>query len=76
MDSGSFTGKKTYLVAVAILAYAIGGWVAGFLDINTSIKLILEGLGLGALRHGISTGIDMFKAPELEEEEEPEEEEE
>ena len=76
MDSGSFTGKKTYLVAVATIAYAIGGWVAGYLDLSQAIPLILGSLGLSGLRHGVSTGIDMFKAPELEDSDETEEEEE
>lgn len=58
-------GKKTYVVAIATISYALGGWVAGYLTLDQVIPLILIALGLGGLRHGITTGSDMFEEPEL-----------
>ena len=57
-------GKKTYLIAVATLMYALGGWVAGYLDFNQVIPLVLGALGLSGLRHGIVTQADMFEESE------------
>ena len=49
------TGKKTYIVGVAMLCYAIGGAVSKRVDIPTAIETILIALGMLGLRHGIST---------------------
>ncbi len=46
-------GKKTYIIAIATVCYALGGAVAGYVDIQTAIMLILGALGLGGLRSGI-----------------------
>lgn len=63
MDFESLSGRKTYLVTIATLMYALGGWVAGFLDLSQAIPLIFGALGLSGLRHGITTGTDMFEEP-------------
>jgi len=47
-------GKKTYIMTVAILCYALGGAVAGFHDWNTAIFVILGALGLGSVRAALS----------------------
>ena len=53
-------GKKTYLVALATLSYAVGGYFAGYLSFDQVIPLVLATLGLSGLRHGIVTQADMF----------------
>ena len=65
MDFEFLEGKKTYVVVVATLMYALGGWVAGYLDLNQVMPLILGALGLSGLRHGFTTKADMFKEPEV-----------
>lgn len=47
-------GKKTYIMTVAILCYALGGWVAGFVEPQIAVGLILGALGLGGLRSAIA----------------------
>lgn len=49
-----FEGKKTYIMTVAILCYALGGWVSGYVEPTTAITLILGALGLGSVRAAIS----------------------
>ena len=49
-----FEGKKTYIMTVAILCYSLGGWVAGFVEPQIAIGLILGALGLGSLRAAIA----------------------
>jgi len=46
-------GYKTYICAIATLAYAVGGIVIGKVDPNIAIPLILGALGLGSLRHAV-----------------------
>ena len=48
-------GYKTYIVAGVTVAYAVVAHWGGTIDTNTEITMILGALGLGALRHGIST---------------------
>jgi len=48
-----YKGKKTYIVMVATICYALGGAVAGFLDWGLAIPLILGALGLSGLRNAI-----------------------
>ena len=47
-------GKKTYIVGIAMIAYAIGGLIIGEMDANNSMQLLFTALGLMGLRHGIS----------------------
>lgn len=47
-------GKKTYIVALAIVAYAVFGVYTGQLSQDQAVTLVLNGLGLGALRAGVS----------------------
>ncbi|GAH87538.1 unnamed protein product [marine sediment metagenome] len=56
-------GKKTYIMIVATLCYALGGWVAGFVEPQIAIGLILGVLGLGGLKSGIERllGIDKLE---------------
>lgn len=47
------SGKKTYLVAGLMVVYAVSGWLLGKSpDVDWS--MILEGLGLAALRAGVA----------------------
>jgi hypothetical protein len=47
-------GKKTYVVAIALVIYAVAGVYTGQLSQPEAVTLVLNGLGLGALRAGIS----------------------
>lgn len=47
-------GYKTYLIAAAILAYALLGVGLGDMDGAKFVELILEASALAGLRHGIS----------------------
>lgn len=47
-------GKKSYLVAIALVVYALTGIYTGQMTSDQAIQVILNGLGLGALRSAIS----------------------
>ena len=47
-------GKKTYVVGVATIAYAIGGAIIGKVDWNVAIPLVLGALSVFGLRVGIT----------------------
>lgn len=47
-------GKKTYIVALALIAYAIFGVYTGQLSQDQAVQVVLNGLGLSALRASIS----------------------
>lgn len=47
-------GKKTYIIGIALIVYAIGGLVAGKIAANIAIAEIMAGLGMMGLRAGIS----------------------
>lgn len=49
-----FQGKKTYCVALALICYAVLGVYTGQFSQTEAVTLVLNGLGLGALRAGIS----------------------
>lgn len=53
MELKDFKGKKTYIIMVAAICYALGGAVAGFHDWNFAIAVILGALGLGGLRNAL-----------------------
>ncbi|GAG81357.1 unnamed protein product [marine sediment metagenome] len=57
-------GKKTYIVAIATVCYALGGAVAGFVPVNEAIYLILGACGLSAVRHGIKDLLSYISPPE------------
>jgi len=57
MDFKDLAGKKTYIMTIAVICYAVGGVVSGYVPIGVAIPLILGALGLGALR-------DAFTKPE------------
>ena len=46
-------GRKTYLVAAALIAYEVLGYLLGKTP-GIDVKTILEGLGLAALRAGVA----------------------
>jgi hypothetical protein len=52
---GLLAGRKTFIVAIAHIVYAIAGVFLGLHDWNTFVALMLNGLGLGALRSGIGS---------------------
>ena len=58
-----FEGKKTYITTIAAICYALGGWVAGYLEPVLAIGIILGALGLGSIRAAISKllGIEVPK---------------
>ena len=51
----AFKGWKSYAIAVAALIYAGYGVYSGSLTPDQAIGVALGALGLGALRHGITT---------------------
>ena len=51
------TGKKTYIVAVCAILYAIFGYVSGNLDANTGVQGVLAALAVCGLRNGLTTEI-------------------
>lgn len=51
-----FNGKKTYVVSVAIVLAAVAAFLQGQVDLSGAINQVLSGLGLAALRYGVSTG--------------------
>ncbi len=46
-------GMKTYISAMGLIMYAVGGWVAGKLDFSESIPLVFAGLATMGLRHRV-----------------------
>ncbi len=55
MEINIMNGKKTYTVMIAGLMTAVGGFMSGDMSLTQALVLALNSLGLGALRHGIST---------------------
>ena len=53
MDLKIPDGKKTYVVGIAMICYALGGLVAGLLELDSAIQTILIALGIMGIRHGI-----------------------
>jgi len=47
-------GKKTYLIAAAMILYAVCGLLLGYTEPDAAITLILEALALAGLRLGIA----------------------
>jgi len=47
-------GRKTYIVGIAMIVYAVAGVASQSHDFNSAIELILEALAIMGLRHGIS----------------------
>ena len=64
MDLENFEGKKSYIVAVAAAMYAIGGYVAGYLDLNQALATLLGAGGLGALAAKVNRFFDSMKGLE------------
>jgi|TARA_R110002167_G_scaffold109384_1_gene279004 hypothetical protein len=48
-------GKKTYIVAVGAVAYAIGAWFTGNMDMAAMINYLFMGAGAVAIRKAISS---------------------
>lgn len=48
-------GKKTYIISVLMIVFAISGLVTGQIDNEQAIALILNALGLSALRAGVAS---------------------
>jgi hypothetical protein len=46
-------GKKTYLVAIVLIVYAVAGYLSGHMSLDEAIRNVLDGLGLGFLRAGV-----------------------
>jgi hypothetical protein len=49
-----FEGKKTYVVAVAVIVGAAAQFVTGEMSLGEAINAALVGLGLGTLRAGVA----------------------
>lgn len=48
-------GKRTYLVAATMAAYAIAGGLLGEFNANAAFRLLLEAAGLVGLRMGVAS---------------------
>ncbi len=46
-------GRKTYIVGVGMILYAVAGVLLKQTDANEAITLIMEALAIMGLRHGI-----------------------
>ena len=55
MDLTNLKGKKTYIMTIATICYALGGMVSGYVDFSVGVPLILGALGLSALRNASPT---------------------
>lgn len=49
---GFLDGKKTYIVVIVTLVYAVTSLMLGYIDQQAAIQMILAALGLGGLRSG------------------------
>ena len=49
----NLAGKKTYIVAIATVIYAVLGLILGYQSSEIAVPLILGALGLAGLRIGI-----------------------
>lgn len=47
-------GKKTYLVGIAMVVYAVSALLLGHMGMDEAVKMALEGLGIIFLRTGIN----------------------
>ena len=63
MELKDLKGKKSYIIAIATVCYALGGAVAGYVSLDTAIPLILGALGLSGLRHSITDFLLQFQIP-------------
>lgn len=49
------SGKKTYIISGLMLVFAISGLITGQLQQQDAVALILQALGLSALRAGVAS---------------------
>ena len=56
-------GKKTYVVGIAMICYALGGLVSGLLELDSAIQTILIALGIMGIRHGIPVKEKVVSTP-------------
>ena len=47
-------GRKTYLLSLAALLYAVSGWYIGQIDQATALNMVWAALTAAALRAGIA----------------------
>lgn len=50
-------GKKSYILAIGGIVYALLGYFTGHLDANSALNLVFGSMGLSTLRAGISNAI-------------------
>ena len=53
-NKSMLNGKKTYIICVLMLIYAISAFALGKIDANQAWQIILEALAIAGLRHGFS----------------------
>lgn len=51
---GFLTGAKTYILAGVLVLHGLSGYFLGEVEAMEAIRSVIEGLGLAALRKGIS----------------------
>ena len=46
-------GYGTYIAAGLTVLHAVSGYLLGYVDANTAVKQVIEGLGLAGLRRAV-----------------------
>ncbi len=54
LDGLPLNGQKTYIIAAATIAYAIGGMFSGHMTTQEGVPLIMGALGMISIRHAQS----------------------
>lgn len=52
---GFINGKKSYLLAIATIVYAISGVVTNHLTFHEAVNLVIASGAIATLRHGIDS---------------------
>ena len=52
----NIVGKRTYALAILLVALAVYGWLTGELETQSALKDLVLGAALAALRSGIQRG--------------------
>ncbi len=57
------SGKKTYIVGIAGIVFAISGYVSGHLDLNSAVGFVLASLAAMGIRNGITSEVQALLPP-------------
>ena len=51
---GVINGKKSYILAIALVLYAVGGVISGNLSIYDAIGILFGGGAVATIKHAVS----------------------